>query len=84
MSSNYFNQNVQRFSIRKYSLGAASVLLGVFLLSAAQTARADEVNIETASSQVVEVSKNESIEVPVTQSLGDSTASRSINVQSDG
>lgn len=84
MSSNYFNQNVQRFSIRKYSLGAASVLLGVFLLSAAQTARADEVNIETASSQIVEVSKNDPVEAPVTQTVGNSIASRSINVQSDG
>lgn len=37
-----FYQVAQRFSIRKYSFGAASVLLGVFLLSGVQTAHADE------------------------------------------
>lgn len=33
MKNSYFNCTSQRFSIRKYSFGAASVLLGVFLLS---------------------------------------------------
>ena len=37
-----FYHVAQRFSIRKYSFGAASVLLGVFLLSGVQTAHADE------------------------------------------
>ena len=37
-----FYQVAQRFSIRKYSFGAASVLLGIFLLSGVQTAHADE------------------------------------------
>lgn len=39
---NSFYHVAQRFSIRKYSFGAASVLLGVFLLSGIQTAHADE------------------------------------------
>lgn len=39
---NSFYHVAQRFSIRKYSFGAASVLLGVFLLSGVQTAHADE------------------------------------------
>ena len=39
---NSFYHVAQRFSIRKYSFGAASVLLGVFLLSGGQTAHADE------------------------------------------
>ena len=42
MKYSYFNFTSQRFSIRKYSFGAASVLLGVFLLSGVQTAHADE------------------------------------------
>ena len=37
-----FYHVAQRFSIRKFSFGAASVLLGVFLLSGVQTAHADE------------------------------------------
>ena len=39
---NSFYHVAQRFSIHKYSFGAASVLLGVFLLSGVQTAHADE------------------------------------------
>lgn len=39
---NSFYHVAQRFSIRKYSFGAASVLLGAFLLSGVQTAHADE------------------------------------------
>lgn len=39
---NSFYHVAQRFSIRKYSFGAASVLLGGFLLSGVQTAHADE------------------------------------------
>ena len=39
---NSFYHVAQRFSIRKYSFGAASVLLGVYLLSGVQTAHADE------------------------------------------
>lgn len=42
MKNSYFNCTSQRFSIRKYSFGVASVLLGVFLLSGVQTAHADE------------------------------------------
>ena len=42
MKNSYFNCTSQRFSIRKYSFGAASVLLGGFLLSGVQTAHADE------------------------------------------
>ena len=42
MKYSYFNFTSQRFSIRKYSFGAASVLLGAFLLSGVQTAHADE------------------------------------------
>lgn len=42
MKNSYFSCTSQRFSIRKYSFGAASVLLGVFLLSGVQTAHADE------------------------------------------
>ena len=42
MKYSYFSFTSQRFSILKYSFGAASVLLGVFLLSGVQTANADE------------------------------------------
>lgn len=48
---NYFsNQNIQRFSIRKYSFGVASVLLGTFLLLSAQPISADEQTVADSTS----------------------------------
>lgn len=58
---NYFsNQNIQRFSIRKYSFGAASVLLGTFLLLSAQPISADEQTV--ADSTSTNVIDNNSVE----------------------
>lgn len=42
MKKNLFSHEKQRFSIRKYSFGAASVLLGVSMLLGAQAVSADE------------------------------------------
>ena len=46
-------QKVQRFSIRKYSFGAASVLLGTALLLGANAVKADETN--TGSAKATEI-----------------------------
>ena len=40
MKNQFFNKQVQRFSIRKYSLGAVSVLLGTLLFAGTQTVAA--------------------------------------------
>lgn len=59
--------NKQTFSIRKYSLGAVSVLLGIFLVAAGQTASADEVSTSTTtdvSEMKLEVTNQELVETP--------------------
>ena len=43
----YHGRRAQRFSIRKYSFGAASVLLGTALLLGANAVKADETNVAT-------------------------------------
>ena len=43
----YHGRRAQRFSIRKYSFGAASVLLGTALLLGANAVKADEANVAT-------------------------------------
>lgn len=59
---NYFsNKNIQRFSIRKYSFGAASVLLGTFLLLSAQPISADEQTV--ADSTSTNVIDNNGVEI---------------------
>ena len=45
----YHGRRAQRFSIRKYSFGAASVLLGTALLLGANAVKADETS--TASTK---------------------------------
>ncbi|KXU16433.1 hypothetical protein SORDD17_00359 [Streptococcus oralis] len=40
--NSFFNKRVQRFSIRKFSIGTASVLLGTFLIGMNQTVQADQ------------------------------------------
>ena len=53
----YHGQKVQRFSIRKYSFGAASVLLGTALLLGANAVKADETN--TGSVKATEVTNSD-------------------------
>lgn len=48
MNNQFFNKEVQRFSIRKYSFGAASVLLGCFLFGITNVS-ADENSTATIS-----------------------------------
>lgn len=62
---NSFYHVAQRFSIRKYSFGAASVLLGVFLLSGVQTAHADEqVAVSESTPSVTIVLSEATVSVP--------------------
>ena len=49
----YHGRRAQRFSIRKYSFGAASVLLGTALLLGANAVKADETN--TGSAKATEI-----------------------------
>ena len=53
----YHGQKVQRFSIRKYSFGAASVLLGTALLLGANAVKADDTN--TGSVKATEVTNSD-------------------------
>ena len=56
----HFNEH-QRFSLRKYSFGLASVLLGTAFFLSGQVASADEVNVsETLLTSVVSVSPESS------------------------
>ena len=49
----YHGRRAQRFSIRKYSFGAASVLLGTALLLGANAVKADETNTDSAKATEV-------------------------------
>ena len=53
----YHGRRAQRFSIRKYSFGAASVLLGTALLLGANAVKADETN--TGSTKATEVTNSD-------------------------
>ena len=53
----YHGRRAQRFSIRKYSFGAASVLLGTALLLGANAVKADETS--TASAKTPEVTNSD-------------------------
>ena len=53
----YHGRRAQRFSIRKYSFGAASVLLGTALLLGANAVKADETN--TGSAKATEVTNSD-------------------------
>jgi len=53
----YHGRRAQRFSIRKYSFGAASVLLGTALLLGANAVKADETS--TASTKTPEVTNSD-------------------------
>ena len=57
----YHGRRAQRFSIRKYSFGAASVLLGTALLLGANAVKADETN--TGSAKATEIT-NPDIQKP--------------------
>jgi len=69
----YHGRRAQRFSIRKYSFGAASVLLGTALLLGANAVKADEVS--TASTKTPEVTNSDkqkpdsAITTPVVEEL---------------
>ena len=78
----HFNER-QRFSLRKYSFGLASVLLGTAFFLSGQVASADEVNVsETLLTSVVSVSPESSTStsessVPRTSELKPTVADKS-------
>ena len=69
----YHGRRAQRFSIRKYSFGAASVLLGTALLLGANAVKADETN--TGSAKATEITNSDkqkpdsAITTPVVEEL---------------
>ena len=69
----YHGRRAQRFSIRKYSFGAASVLLGTALLLGANAVKADETN--TGSAKATEITNPDKqkpdsvITIPVVEEL---------------
>ena len=69
----YHGRRAQRFSIRKYSFGAASVLLGTALLLGANAVKADETN--TGSAKATEITNpdkqkpDSAITTPVVEEL---------------
>lgn len=52
MKKIFFGSHCQRFSIRKYSVGVASVMLGLFLVGCPQAAYAEENTHEAETSEV--------------------------------
>ncbi|WNY50605.1 SH3 domain-containing protein [Streptococcus sp. 29887] len=69
-----FGQEKQNFSIRKYSLGAASVLIGTSLVFGLQDVKADEQVGTVASSNLPLVQVQESSQVDKTNSLSNQVA----------
>ena len=69
----YHGRRAQRFSIRKYSFGAASVLLGTALLLGANAVKADETNVATTkASEITNPDKQKpdsAITTPVVEEL---------------
>jgi len=56
----FSNQQVQRYSIRKYSLGAVSVLVGLLFFMGVNVANADEITNQTATPTKVEIVQEKS------------------------
>ena len=69
----YHGRRAQRFSIRKYSFGAASVLLGTALLLGANAVKADEINSGSATTTEITNSDKQkpdsAITTPVVEEL---------------
>ena len=77
----HFNER-QRFSLRKYSFGLASVLLGTAFLLSGQVASADEVATTTDSSTLA-VKATDAVEES-TSTVADSTDKKVVNVTEEG
>lgn len=56
----FSNQQVQRYSIRKYSLGAVSVLVGLLFFMGVNVANADEITNQTATPTKLEIVQEKS------------------------
>ena len=83
MKNQFFNKQVQRFSIRKYSLGAVSVLLGTLLFAGTQTVAADQVISPTGTDSVVSTAPSD-IAVDTNQSVSEkSNATVSSDIESE-
>ena len=64
----YHGRRAQRFSIRKYSFGAASVLLGTALFLGANGVRADETT-PSVNSATSELSKLQKLQILINRNL---------------
>ena len=62
----YHGRRAQRFSIRKYSFGAASVLLGTALVLGANAVKADETNVTTEKATEVTNSDKQKSDLAIT------------------
>ena len=83
MKNQFFNKQVQRFSIRKYSLGAVSVLLGTLLFAGTQTVAADQVISSTGTDSVVSTAPSD-IAVDTNQYVSEkSNATVSSDIESE-
>lgn len=80
----FSNQQVQRYSIRKYSLGAVSVLVGVLFFMGAHVASADEITTQTVAPTTVEIVQEKSTNEQVisTQETTKEVANTQTNVDS--
>lgn len=79
--SSIFNNSKQRFSLRKLSIGLASVLLGLTFLSNSQTVKADDTNkVEIPKSEIVQKAEgNQESGQQVTDSQDSNQAQTSVN-----
>lgn len=85
MTHKNFNNELQHFSIRKLSVGAASVLIGISFLAGnkANTVKADTVNDSNNDAKAVQEDKSADQEVANNYQSSDQTQSADTKVQSD-
>lgn len=85
MTHNKFNNELQHFSIRKLSVGAASVLIGISFLAGnkANTVKADTVNDSSNDAKAVQEDNSADQEVANNYQSSDQTQSADTKIQSD-
>lgn len=79
MKNQNFNKEVQRFSIRKYSFGVASVLLGCFLFNVANVSADETTSTSTVSTSNVQVEHENNSSVSSTPDMKVKETSESNN-----
>ena len=85
MTHKNFNNELQHFSIRKLSVGAASVLIGISFLAGnkANTVKADTVNDSSNDAKAVQEDSSADQEVANNYQSSDQTQSADTKIQSD-